>query len=207
MYPLCTVWWFSLSFKNCNSLLAFFAHVSHLSLRWILYVTKRWYKVRSHENHGLWCKLRVGSIAAASDDELLLCVEPLSRVRPFATPWAAARQAPLSSYRLELAQTHVYWVADAIQPSHAAVPFSSGPQSFPASGCFPMSRMMSWHSQSWDNSGIFGSTGELLGDGGGGWCETERIPKWNTDFVSFMVVVEHFLNLQCWQVMWAHATR
>ena len=33
----------------------------------------------------------------------------------FATPWTAARQAPLS---LEFAETHVHWVCDAIQPSH-----------------------------------------------------------------------------------------
>ena len=37
----------------------------------------------------------------------------------------------------ELAQTHVYQVSDAIQPSHPlSVPFSSCPQSFPASGSF-----------------------------------------------------------------------
>ena len=40
----------------------------------------------------------------------------------------------------ELAQTPVQWVGDAIQPSHPlAPPFSSCPQSFPASGSFPMS--------------------------------------------------------------------
>ena len=33
------------------------------------------------------------------------------------------------------AQTHVYWVSDAIQPS-SVVPFSSCPQSFPTSGPF-----------------------------------------------------------------------
>ena len=38
---------------------------------------------------------------------------------------------------LELAQTHVYWVSDAIQPScPLVVPFSSCLQSFPASGSF-----------------------------------------------------------------------
>ena len=40
----------------------------------------------------------------------------------------------------ELAQTHVHWVGDAIQPSHPLVPFSSCPQSFPASGSFPVSQ-------------------------------------------------------------------
>ena len=41
----------------------------------------------------------------------------------------------------ELAQTHVHWVGDAIQPSHPSViPFSSCLQSFPASGSFPVSQ-------------------------------------------------------------------
>ena len=41
----------------------------------------------------------------------------------------------------EFTQTHAHWVSDAIQPSHPLViPFSSCPQSFPASGSFPMSQ-------------------------------------------------------------------
>ena len=41
----------------------------------------------------------------------------------------------------ELAQTHVHRVGDAIKPSHPlSSPFSSCPQSFPASGSFPMSQ-------------------------------------------------------------------
>ena len=39
---------------------------------------------------------------------------------------------PCPSLFLEFAQTHVHWVGDAIQPPHV-VPFSSRPQSFPAS--------------------------------------------------------------------------
>ena len=39
----------------------------------------------------------------------------------------------------QLAQTHVYQVSDAIQPS-SVVPFSSCLQPFPASGSFPMSQ-------------------------------------------------------------------
>ena len=41
----------------------------------------------------------------------------------------------------ESTQTHVHCVSDAIQPSHPVVPFSSCPQSFPASGSFPMSQL------------------------------------------------------------------
>ena len=44
----------------------------------------------------------------------------------------------------ELAQIHVHWVGDAIQPvipsNQSADPFSSSPQSFPASGSLPMSQ-------------------------------------------------------------------
>ena len=42
----------------------------------------------------------------------------------------------------ELAQTHVHWVSDAIQPSHPLLyPSSSHLQSFPASGSFLMSQL------------------------------------------------------------------
>ena len=43
------------------------------------------------------------------------------------------------------AQTHVHWVSDAIQPSH---PLPSCPQSFPASGSFPMSLLFTSGGQS-----------------------------------------------------------
>ena len=41
---------------------------------------------------------------------------------------------PVLHYLPEFAQTHVHCVNDAIQPSHLISPFSSWPQSFPASG-------------------------------------------------------------------------
>ena len=46
---------------------------------------------------------------------------------------------PVHHQLLELTQTHVLWVGNAIQPSHV-IPFSSCLQSFPASGCFPVSQ-------------------------------------------------------------------
>ena len=49
---------------------------------------------------------------------------------------------PVLHYLPESAQIHVHWVGDDIQLSHissSVVPFSSCPQSFPASGSFPMS--------------------------------------------------------------------
>ena len=51
---------------------------------------------------------------------------------------------PVLHHLPNLAQTHVHWVSDAIQPSHTlVVPFSSCHQSFPASGSFLMSRLSS----------------------------------------------------------------
>ena len=48
----------------------------------------------------------------------------------------------------EFTQTRVHRVGDAIQPSHPVVPFSSCPQSLPASGSFPMSQLFAWGGQS-----------------------------------------------------------
>ena len=56
-------------------------------------------------------------------------VQLLSCVWLFATPWTAAHQASLSYHQLpKLAQTHVHWVGDAIQPSHPLL--SSSPPAF-----------------------------------------------------------------------------
>ena len=41
----------------------------------------------------------------------------------------------------EFTQTHVHGVGDAIQPSHPVIPFSSSPQSLPASESFLMSQL------------------------------------------------------------------
>ena len=50
---------------------------------------------------------------------------------------------PVLHHLLELAQTHVHWVRDAIQPSHPLSSFSSCFQSFAASGYFPVSQFSS----------------------------------------------------------------
>ena len=46
----------------------------------------------------------------------------------------------------EFNQTHIHWVSDATQPSQSSVivPFSSCPQSLPASESFPMSQLFTW---------------------------------------------------------------
>ena len=43
---------------------------------------------------------------------------------------------------------HVHWVNDAITISSSVVPFSSCPQSLPASESFPMSQLFAWGGQS-----------------------------------------------------------
>ena len=48
----------------------------------------------------------------------------------------------------EFTQIHIHRVSDAIQPSHPVVPFSSCPQSLPASESFPMSQLFAWGGQS-----------------------------------------------------------
>ena len=56
---------------------------------------------------------------------------------------------PVHHQLLEFTQTHVHLVGDAIQPlSSSVVPFSSCPQSLPASESFPMSQLFSWGGQS-----------------------------------------------------------
>ena len=57
---------------------------------------------------------------------------------------------PVLPCPLELAQTHIHWVSDAIQPSHPLLPPSSlsCPQSFPASGSFPRSWLFASGGQS-----------------------------------------------------------
>ena len=72
-------------------------------------------------------------------------VQLLSRVWLFVTPWIAALQASLSITisRSSLRLTSMSpWCHPAI--SSSLVPFSSCPQSFPASGSFPMSQLFAW---------------------------------------------------------------
>ena len=78
---------------------------------------------------------------------VLVAVQSLRWVRFFVTPWATACQAPLplsprvcsNSFPLS------HWCNLTI--SSSAVPFSFCPQSFPALGSFPMSRLFEWGGQ------------------------------------------------------------
>ena len=76
-------------------------------------------------------------------------VQSLSRVQLFATPRIAAHQASLSitnsqSYPNSCPLSR--WCHSSI--SSSVVPFSSGPQSIPASGSFPMSQLFALGGQS-----------------------------------------------------------
>ena len=55
---------------------------------------------------------------------------------------------PVHQQLPEFTQTHVHWVGDAIQLSHPVTPFTSCPQSFPASGSFQMSQLFASGGQS-----------------------------------------------------------
>ena len=54
---------------------------------------------------------------------------------------------PVHHHLLELPQTHVHLVGDAVQPSHPLSSFSSCLQSFPASGSFLISQLFTSGSQ------------------------------------------------------------
>ena len=75
-------------------------------------------------------------------------VQSLSHVRLFVTPWIAARQASLSitNSRSSNSCPSSRWFHPAI--SSSVIPFSSCPQSLPASRSFPMSQLFSWGGQS-----------------------------------------------------------
>ena len=76
-------------------------------------------------------------------------VQSLSRVQLFATPWITARQASLSitnSWNLPK-----FMCIESMMPSSHLIlchPFSSCPQSLPASESFPMSQLFAWGGQS-----------------------------------------------------------
>ena len=73
-------------------------------------------------------------------------VQSLSCVQLFATPWIAAHQASLSITNSRSSHSNScpssQWCHPAI--SSSVIPFSSCPQSLPASESFPMSQLFTW---------------------------------------------------------------
>ena len=77
-----------------------------------------------------------------------MSVQSLSRVRLYDPMNHSMPGLPVHHKLQEFTQTHAHWVGDAIQPSHPLIPFSSCPQSLPASGSFPTSQLFAWGGQS-----------------------------------------------------------
>ena len=76
-------------------------------------------------------------------------VQSLSRVWLFVTPWIATCQAYLS---ITISQSsHKLMSTESVMPSwisSSVIPFSSCPQTLPASESFPMSQLFTWGGQS-----------------------------------------------------------
>ena len=85
-------------------------------------------------------------------------VQPLSRVRLFLTPWIAAHQAFLSITTCQSLPKLMSIESMVPSISSSLDPFSSCPQSFPASGYFPMSQLFTSGGQS---IGVSASTSVL----------------------------------------------
>ena len=83
------------------------------------------------------------------NSNIISSVQSLSRVRLFATPWIAARQASLSITNSR-SSLKLMSIESVMHPaiSSSVIPFSSCPQSLPASESFPMSQLFTWGGQS-----------------------------------------------------------
>ena len=80
---------------------------------------------------------------------------------------------PCPSPTPEFTQTHIHRVSDAIQPiSSSVIPFSSCPQSLPASESFPMSQLFTWGGQSTGVSAL----ASFLSKKSQGWSPSEWSP-------------------------------
>ena len=76
-------------------------------------------------------------------------VQSFSRVWLFVTPWIAHTRPPCPSHTPGVysdSWPSSWWCHPAI--SYSVIPFSSCPQSLPASGSFPMSQLFMWGGQS-----------------------------------------------------------
>ena len=98
---------------------------------------------------------------------LITSDQSLSRVQ-FCNPMNRSMLGlPVHHQLLEFTQTHFHWVSEAI--SSSVVPFSSCPQSLPASESFPMSQLFAWGGQS---SGVL-ALASFLPKKSQGWSPSE----------------------------------
>ena len=80
--------------------------------------------------------------SCSEDFSNLQLVQSLSCFHLFVTPWTAVPGFPVYYQLLELAQTHVHWVDDAIQPSHPLFPLLLPPSIFPSIRVFSSERVL-----------------------------------------------------------------
>ena len=111
---------------------------------------------KSHMDHTTFLQKDYQALGKISSCQFLFSsVQSLSRVRLFATPWIAARQASLSitNSRSSPKPTSIESV---MSSSHLifCCPFFSCPQSLPASESFPMSQLFTWGGQSTGASAV-----------------------------------------------------
>ena len=95
----------------------------------------RWIRFLSSFYASFHCSVQFSSVAQSCPT---LC-DPMNRSTP---------GLPVHHQLPEFTQTHVHRVSDAIQPSSSVVPFSSCPQSLPASESFTVSQLFAWGGQS-----------------------------------------------------------
>ena len=103
--------------------------------------------------------LKSRDITLLTKVHIVSSVQSLSRVQLFAIPWITAPRPPCSSPTPKVhSDSHPsgLWCHPAI--SSLIVPFSSCPQSLPASGSFSMSQLFAWGGQS---TGVSASTSVL----------------------------------------------
>ena len=115
----------------------------------------------STRQHGLM--LSSVQFSSVTQSRLTLC-DPMNRSTP---------GLPVHHHLPEFTQTQIHWVRDAI--SSLVVPFSSCPQSLPASESFPMSQLFAWGGQSTGASAL----ASFLPKKSQGWSPSE----W-TDWIS-----------------------
>ena len=101
-------------------------------------VNKRRYSANSSKNNRVFALKGTLQFSSIAQSCLTLC-----NLMDCSTPGL-----PVHRQLLELTQTHVHRVGDAIQPSHPVIPSSSLLQSFPASGSLPLSQFFTSAGQS-----------------------------------------------------------
>ena len=129
--------------------------------------------------HGIF-EARIIILSVLSFRDPISSVQSLSHVQLFMTPWTAARQATLSITNSQSPPKPMSLESVRCHPtiSSSVVPFSSCPQSFPASGSFQMSQLFASGGQ---NVGVSASTSVLPMDtqdwfplGWTGWISSNK---------------------------------